>query len=299
LGAFAFQIESLWVASDNVNVDGARVLDVKNYDLAFVLLAGGQSARYGGNKLLSEHPISKLPLIEHSLRVLLDAKASHSVALINSAVTKTTNQERLAKQSRVTVVAGKWHGSIDSHLRSLPVNVVHNTLWEEGIASSIRAGLKHVLSTPTLPPFSFTCAPEDDLESDERSDTKNEESAGDTKPPSHVLISLADLACLTEQDIANLIHASQANPENIVCCEWQNNKERGQGGHDSHPRLTVPAIFPNAMFAELLSLKGDVGAKPVISEYLKKGRVTTVPTPNAQFDIDSPQDWVTVALSQH
>jgi len=34
-----------------------------------------------------------------------------------------------------------------------------------------------------------------------------------------------------------------------------------------------------------------MGAKPVIKKYAKLGRVTAVSIPNAQFDIDTPQDW--------
>ncbi len=75
-----------------------------------------------------------------------------------------------------------------------------------------------------------------------------------------------------------------ANPNHIVCSEWQK-----QGENNS--RLTVPAIFPEAVFSELLALSGDMGAKPVIKKYAKLGRVTAVSIPNAQFDIDTPQDW--------
>jgi molybdenum cofactor cytidylyltransferase len=53
----------------------------------------------------------------------------------------------------------------------------------------------------------------------------------------------------------------------------------------------VPAIFPESMFSELLALQGDTGAKPIIKKYAKLGKVTAVSIPNAQFDIDTPQDW--------
>lgn len=229
----------------------------ENYAVALVVLAGGKSARYKGNKLLSEHPISALSLIQHSVGEVVSAR----------------NDLALTSELPITVVTGKWHDSVNTQLKhspckvsELPISIVHNANWDEGLASSIRTGLTHLLSLSSLsksvsPTAKCLCT-----------------------RPTHVLFTLADLPSLNAQDFVRLINTSYANPNHIVCSEWQK-----QGENNS--RLTVPAIFPEAVFSELLALSGDMGAKPVIKKYAKLGRVTAVSIPNAQFDIDTPQDW--------
>ena len=224
------------------------------YSLAFVLLAGGESARYKGNKLLSEHPSSALPLIQHCINEVVSAR----------------NELTLASSLPITVVSGKWHDSICAQLKRLALtpsqhslSVAHNGNWAEGIASSIRTGIENVANVSL---------------SQSRTDS------GLNTKPTHVLFTLADLPSLNAQDFIRLINTSKAQPNNIVCSEWHMEGE-------TNSRLTVPAIFPESMFSELVALKGDVGAKLIIQKYAKVDRVTTVSIPNAQFDIDTPQDW--------
>lgn len=247
------------------------------YGLAFVLLAGGQSSRYDGNKLLSEHPITKLPLLQHSANEVI--RARDEIGSIS--------------KSPVTVITGKWHDSVNSQLAEafcglpeLTIEVIHNRQWEEGLASSIRSGLSHLLSLSLQPKTSLspTLLPKSSLP---KAASLPETASLSTKP-SHVLFTLADLPSLNTQDLIRLIDASKAHPHNIVCSEWQMD---GQKYGEPNSRLTVPAIFPEAMYSELLALQGDTGAKPLIKKYAKLGKVTAVSIPNAQFDIDTPQDW--------
>lgn len=249
------------------------------YRLAFVLLAGGQSSRYAGNKLLSAHPITKLPLVQHSATEVIRSR---------DAIGSTSKHP-------VTVVVGKWHDSVSSQLAEAfcgltetPIEVIHNRQWEEGIASSIRSGLSHLLSLALRPETSLSPSslPNSSLTEAESLDTN----------PSHVLFTLADLPSLNTQDLIRLIDVSKACPNHIVCSEWHKSGEKdgqsdGQKGGKPGSRLTVPAIFPKAMFSELLALQGDTGAKPIINKYAKLGKVKAVSIPNARFDIDTPQDW--------
>lgn len=234
-----------------------------SYRLGCILLAGGQSARFGGNKLVSVHPVSNKPLVAHSAQQLLELPRA-----INTYATLATYADVIHCLPQPVVVTGKWDLSVRDALAHAPVSLVTNSLWQEGIASSIREGVKHLLgnASPSLEASQTTL--------------------------SHILITLADLPRLTAHDLANLVAASCANPTHIVCSKWSDD---GSGKSALKTKLTVPAIFPATAFKALLALTGDVGAKPVIKDYEKVGKVTAVSIPNAQFDIDTPQDWTPLA----
>lgn len=240
-----------------------------SYRLGCILLAGGQSARFGGNKLVSVHPVSNKPLVAHSAQQLVELPS-----VTNSHATLATHTDAIHYLPQSVVVTGKWDLSVREALAHVPVSLVTNSLWQEGIASSIREGVKHLLgnASPRL-------------------------EAGKVNP-SHILITLADLPRLTAQDLASLVAASNANPTHLVCSEWCDDGS-GNSAFKAKPetktKLTVPAIFPATAFKALLALTGDVGAKPVIKDYEKEGKVTAVSIPNAQFDIDTPQDWSPLA----
>lgn len=225
-----------------------------SYRLGSLLLAGGQSARYAGNKLLSIHPTSTTPLVTYSAEQLIQATKENSGSLHHA----------------ITVVSGKWDKSVRDALNHLPVSIVTNNDWYEGIAASIREGVS----------FLVAGKPKVNIE-----DKHSLALAHSENIPSHILITLADLPRITAHDLQELINASKANPSHVICSEWQS---------EDKTRLTVPAIFPADAFNDLLAIRGDIGAKPVIVQFKKAGRVTAVPTPNAQFDIDTPQDWASL-----
>ena len=58
---------------------------------------------------------------------------------------------------------------------------------------------------------------------------------------------------------------------------------RGSAAAAYSGRLGVPAVFPRRRFAELLSLRGDVGARALLAD-----RSTPVPMPRAAQDLDTP-----------
>jgi molybdenum cofactor cytidylyltransferase len=209
--------------------------------------------------------VSNKPLVAHSAQQLVELPS-----VTNSHATLATHTDAIHYLPQSVVVTGKWDLSVREALAHVPVSLVTNSLWQEGIASSIREGVKHLLgnASPRL-------------------------EAGKVNP-SHILITLADLPRLTAHELANLVAASNANPTHIVCSEWSDDGS-GASSISTKTKLTVPAIFPATAFKALLALTGDVGAKPVINDYEKLGKVTAVSIPNAQFDIDTPQDWSPLA----
>jgi molybdenum cofactor cytidylyltransferase len=53
--------------------------------------------------------------------------------------------------------------------------------------------------------------------------------------------------------------------------------------------LGVPALLREALFPELLRLRGQPGAKPLIHKH--QSALCALPFPRGQFDLDTPEDW--------
>ncbi|MCU7554036.1 nucleotidyltransferase family protein [Alteromonas sp. ASW11-19] len=87
------------------------------FRLATLVLAGGQSARYGGNKLLSPHPEGQ--------------------TLLGSVVAACAPLSALP----VTVVTGAWHTDIAQAFADSGINLVENSNWAQGMGSSLALGV--------------------------------------------------------------------------------------------------------------------------------------------------------------
>lgn len=96
------------------------------------------------------------------------------------------------------------------------------------------------------------------------------------------IIILSDQPLIKDRHFETLVNTWQATPANIIASEY----------HDS---IGVPAIFPKHLFAELHELKGDQGAKAILLKYA--ATLVKVPLPEAELDIDSPEDFI--ALLAH
>jgi molybdenum cofactor cytidylyltransferase len=90
-----------------------------------------------------------------------------------------------------------------------------------------------------------------------------------------VLVTLADQAAITTFDLRRLAGAWRRQPDGVIAASYD--------GHTG-----VPAVFPRHAFPLLLALRGDAGARPVLSQLAD--RVLRVPMPNAGIDIDTPED---------
>lgn len=97
---------------------------------------------------------------------------------------------------------------------------------------------------------------------------------------SHLLVGLGDQVLLQKEDIQVLIQLSTQCPDAIVSARYNS-------------IVGAPSIFPRAYFNELALLQGDKGAKRLIVRHSAK--VKAVDLPNAQFDIDTPQDLQFIA----
>lgn len=90
------------------------------------------------------------------------------------------------------------------------------------------------------------------------------------------VVTLCDQPFVSAQIINQLVVAYKRTSQPIVACEY--------GG-----TLGVPALFSRSLFAELIGLKGDRGAKQMIKEYAQQ--VLSISFPEGAIDIDTPRDY--------
>jgi molybdenum cofactor cytidylyltransferase len=130
-------------------------------------------------------------------------------------------------------------------------DVIVNARWAEGMSSSIRCALSHL----------------DNL-------TGSRDAA---------LFTVADLAHVNTAHFVKLIDAYVASDAPLVCSAYADKAEAGA------TILGVPALFNRQVFAELMTLSGDVGAKQIIAR--NSSSLIAVEIENAGFDIDTEADY--------
>lgn len=140
----------------------------------------------------------------------------------------------------VTVVLGSHAAELAPLLRHSSASVIINRAWSEGIASSIRAAVARLPAS---------CE--------------------------GVLLTLADQAAVTADDLARLAATWRAQPEYIVAARYE-------------ATVGVPALFPRAHFADLAALRGDRGARDLLRRHAD--RTVAIALANASIDIDTPED---------
>jgi len=181
-----------------------------------IILAAGSSSRMGNPKQLLEW--RNRPLLAHAI----------------------TNTREIF-HDRVIVVLGAHAELIQTSIDLGDVTSVVNSQWQEGMASSIRAGVQALPASAAA-----------------------------------VLIVLCDQPLINAAHIQNLLSGWQHAPTHIVVSEY-------------HQSVGVPVVFPAEFFTDLLALKGDRGAKPLILDF--KDRLLKIPLPEAEVDIDKPEDF--------
>lgn len=92
---------------------------------------------------------------------------------------------------------------------------------------------------------------------------------------SGVMLLLADQAAITTEDLRRLAGAWRRQTEHIAAAVYGST-------------VGVPAIFPRSIFADLMQLRGDQGARALIQR--NPDRLVRVPMNRAAIDIDTPED---------
>ena len=175
----------------------------KKINVEALVLAAGQSRRSGSTHKLRA-TFDGVPLLRRTCETVLDAGFSNA-----------------------HVVLGFEHGGFAAQLASLPVAIVNNPRYAEGLSTSLQAGIQSL----------------------------NADVDG-------VLVMLADMPGLTAADIVKLVEAFKRAGGAVVVRATDNGK-RGN-----------PVILPRMVFPEIMKLRGDVGAKPIVEGF--EGRVIDV-----------------------
>lgn len=98
------------------------------------------------------------------------------------------------------------------------------------------------------------------------------------KNATHLLLMVCDQPFVTVQLLQSLLALSEKNSHAIAACRYNNT-------------AGIPAIFPASYFNALLSLKGDRGAKTIISQ---SRDCLYHDFENGEIDIDQPNDLTSV-----
>lgn len=143
----------------------------------------------------------------------------------------------------VIVILGAYAIEIQAEIEDKNVIIYHNSQWEEGMASSIRSGIKVLQKTGSI--------------------------------VSGVILMVCDQPFADTALLNDMINKQAITGKEIIACSYNNT-------------LGVPALFDKKFFPELLSLKGQEGAKKIIMNH--KESVAEIPFPLGSFDIDKIED---------
>lgn len=187
-------------------------------DVAAIILAAGGSSRFGRSKQLADFG---------------------GISLVQRAVNAATE----GGCRPIIVVTGSDSTQVAAALGKSDVRIVENCDWAEGIGSSIRTGVGHLIETEPQ--------------------------------TSAVALMVCDQPFVTGKIVSGLIDQWRATGKPIVASSYSNT-------------LGVPALFHHSIFDELLRLRGDTGAKPIILK--DSGRVAEIPFPEGEHDIDTEQN---------
>ena len=214
--------------------------------IAMIMLAAGNSRRFGANKLLYE--IDGIPMYRHVLEQLDDTKKkiengyseySDIAEDNNSDIVQLNNLYRNNITAKIicNIIVITQYDAIAEAARTKGIQVLYNPHPEEGISFSVKIGLNASLDADA------------------------------------VLFTVSDQPWLTSETICELIHVFLNTSKGIACVSYQ-----GKMGN--------PCIFDRKYYNELLSLEGDKGGKKVIMKHLDDTQIYEIEAGRELEDID-------------
>lgn len=204
------------------NSNSSIMYSTKRYPInhcAVLMIAAGESKRMGSPKQL--------------LVVEGETIINRMIHIVKKAVNFPTY-----------VILGAFAETIQAQFPNLEINIVNNTHWQEGMASSIRLGLNTAKAQiPAL---------------------------------DGVMVVVCDQPYITESTITALL-------------QLQKEKDTPMAAAYYDDVMGTPALFHSSIFNELLSLKGDMGAKRIIQS--RPEEVAKLHFEKGLLDIDTKEDY--------
>jgi molybdenum cofactor cytidylyltransferase len=190
-----------------------------------VLLAAGSSLRLGSPK----------QLLQYQGRSFI-SRAAQTALRSNADI--------------VTVVIGGYAAAMFHEMEQLPVRIVFNKNFNDGMASSISSGVRAVEL--------------DDLDA--------------------IVLMVCDQPSVSAALINSLISKGMESEDSIAASAYAG-------------AIGTPVFFDRKYLPDLLQLKGQEGAKKILTQYADK--VITVPFPEGAIDIDTAEDYEKLLEHSH
>lgn len=187
--------------------------------IGIIILAAGESKRMGSPKQLLQ--IEGKSLIHRTAEIALATDCYPVVMVIGA------NKPQIAPE-----------------IVDLPLTIIDNPMWHEGMSSSVKMGLAGVYMT--------------------------------YKEIEAVIILVCDQPYLSVSLLERMIEIYTTKKPRLIACRY------GE-------QLGVPALFDRTLFEELLNLKGDKGAKPVLMNHLDEAHILQFEA--GSIDLDTPDEY--------
>ncbi|HAK75319.1 MAG TPA: 4-diphosphocytidyl-2C-methyl-D-erythritol synthase [Runella sp.] len=187
--------------------------------IGIIILAAGESKRMGSPKQLLQ--IEGKSLIHRTAEIALATDCYPVVMVIGA------NKPQIAPE-----------------IVDLPLTIIDNPMWHEGMSSSVKMGLAGVYMT--------------------------------YKEIEAVIILVCDQPYLSVSLLERMIEIYNTKKPRLIACRY------GE-------QLGVPALFDRTLFEELLNLKGDKGAKPVLMNHLDEAHILQFEA--GSIDLDTPDEY--------
>lgn len=187
--------------------------------IGIIILAAGESKRMGSPKQLLQ--IEGKSLIHRTAEIALATDCYPVVMVIGA------NKPQIAPE-----------------IVDLPLTVIDNPMWHEGMSSSVKMGLAGVYMT--------------------------------YKEIEAVIILVCDQPYLSVSLLERMVEIYNTKKPRLIACKY------GE-------QLGVPALFDRTLFEELLNLKGDKGAKPVLMNHLDEAHILQFEA--GSIDLDTPDEY--------
>lgn len=146
---------------------------------------------------------------------------------------------------KTVAVLGADHEKHEKAIRKMEIDTVFNPDWQSGMASSIKAGLRH---------FSGN------------------------KSTHAVIVMVCDQPLLSSAHLTNLRDQWISTNKPIITSCYAGT-------------VGVPVLFDKSLFAEILTLSGEGGAKKIIQNHPEK--TAGISFPEGAVDLDTPDDYKT------